>query len=571
MNNCPSFPRLSTLPIVTVIMLIALATTVASTIDIPTAHALVNFESAVQLRSVSSSPQFTDVEFNRDGSKMFTISNLDNSITRHDLVTNYDVSTATLDQTFTVYGASTNTVEDVTFSRNGLKMFVAGSITDPPSASFSGITEYTLTTAFDLSTVNNNTAIPFSTRTVESSPKGVAFSFDGLRMFIVGPAQDGAVHQYNLGRAYTLAGDGVHDRLLTSELTATNPQGIAFSNNGDALFILGSDTDSVIKYDLDPSYDLDDAIISGSFSVASQDTQPQGMTFSTNGRTLFMVGLDTSNINRYDIGVDFDITDVTFNQDTILYTFGLDPTDVEFANNGFLMFTVVDDSDFVTKYELTSAYDVSTASATDSFFIESFVESATSDPQGVTFSNDGLTMFVVINSISEADNRRVIQYRLTSAFDISNPDRVHSMTLTSPNPLRPDGITFSDNGESMFIVGDGGSDNHVIITFDLMDAFDISRVRSASLALSFVSDADGDATRDFHDLEFVDDGNTLFVIYTEERPTDNDTVRQYSLSSPYDLSDPSRTIVNSLRINATETDVRGIAFSDNGTKDVYYR
>jgi hypothetical protein len=64
------------------------------------------------------------------------------------------------------------------FSNDGLKMFVVGWDAD-------NINEYTLSTPFDVSTATFDDVV-FSVAMQETTPTGMAFSNDGLKMFVVG-------------------------------------------------------------------------------------------------------------------------------------------------------------------------------------------------------------------------------------------------------------------------------------------------------------------------------------------------------------------------------------------------
>ena len=63
------------------------------------------------------------------------------------------------------------------FSSDGGKMFVIGSIGDD-------INEYELSTPFDASTLNFTDATSISSQ--EDVPRGMAFSSDGGKMFVIG-------------------------------------------------------------------------------------------------------------------------------------------------------------------------------------------------------------------------------------------------------------------------------------------------------------------------------------------------------------------------------------------------
>ena len=57
----------------------------------------------------------------------------------------------------------------------------------------------------------------------------------------------------------------------------TYPTGIEFSKSGMKMFVLGAAGDDVNEYTLSTAWDVSSASFVDSFSVASQDTAPNGM------------------------------------------------------------------------------------------------------------------------------------------------------------------------------------------------------------------------------------------------------------------------------------------------------
>ena len=68
--------------------------------------------------------------------------------------------------------------------------------------------------------------------------------------------------------------------------------GLAFSPDGTKMFVISSNFDSVIKYDLTTAFDVTsgDITTATSFSVKDQDERPNGLTFSPDGTKMFVTG-----------------------------------------------------------------------------------------------------------------------------------------------------------------------------------------------------------------------------------------------------------------------------------------
>ena len=80
----------------------------------------------------------------------------------------------------------------------------------------------------------------------------------------------------------------------------TNPNGIVFNTDGTKLFVVGSTGDDVGQYTLSTAFDISTASFDSiSFSVASQDTSPQGIAFNNNGSKMYIIGTGSDAVYQY--------------------------------------------------------------------------------------------------------------------------------------------------------------------------------------------------------------------------------------------------------------------------------
>ena len=101
------------------------------------------------------------------------------------------------------------------------------------------------------------------------------------------------------------------------------------SSDGTKMFVSGNIGDDINEYTLSSAFDVSTAAFVDSFSMAAQDTNPRGLTFSTDGTKMFVVGDAGNDINEYDVTPAFDLVAIvppTFTADrtgdnTILLTF----------------------------------------------------------------------------------------------------------------------------------------------------------------------------------------------------------------------------------------------------------
>lgn len=245
----------------------------------------------------------TGLAFNTDGTKMFVVGVTGNDVNEYALSTAFDVSTASFTQLFSVSAQDSNP-RDVSFNNDGTKMYIVGS---------TRAYQYTLSAAFDISTAvyANKEGSYFSQ---QRQATGMAFNNDGTKMFIVG--QDGqtgsldVVHSYTLSTAFdvsTLSNPAQFD--VGSQ--ETFPTGIAFNTDGTKMFIVGSTGDDVNEYALSTGFNLLSTVsFTTNFSVASQDNNPQGIAFNNDGTKMFILGSGGDDVIDYSLLSPFSLSKI---------------------------------------------------------------------------------------------------------------------------------------------------------------------------------------------------------------------------------------------------------------------
>ncbi|KYG74989.1 gliding motility-associated-like protein [Roseivirga ehrenbergii] len=250
------------------------------------------------------------IAFNLDGTKLYVMGSSGDDINEYNLSVAYDVTSSVYAgdaERFSVALEETNP-RSFAFNNDGSKMFVIGTIGDD-------VNEYNLSTAFDISTaVFAGNAQRFSVAAQETYPTSLTFNHDGTKMYVAGSDND-AVNEYILSEAFDVSSATYSKRLLvgTQELF---PQSIVFVNNGFNLLLMGSSGDDINQYTLTTAFDLSTAAFAGNaarFSVASQDGQPNSVTFNSDGTKMFVLGFEGKDINEYSLAVPV-ITGAVANQ-----------------------------------------------------------------------------------------------------------------------------------------------------------------------------------------------------------------------------------------------------------------
>jgi DNA-binding beta-propeller fold protein YncE len=230
--------------------------------------------------------------FNTDGTKMYIIGRSANTVFQYNLSTGFDLSTASYSNTSFSVGLQANWPNDVSFSTDGTKMYVTD--TQHPDT----IYQYSLSTAFDVSTASyNNVELVIST----NSPGNVAFQFsrDGTKMFVIDGNTD-EIQQYSLTSAFDVS-TATYDNISFSTTNEdTIPYGLFFNPEGTRLYLVGTNGDQIVQYNLGTGFDLSTISYSGnSVSVVNQDTTPRAVAFSADGTRMFMLGSSNNTIYQY--------------------------------------------------------------------------------------------------------------------------------------------------------------------------------------------------------------------------------------------------------------------------------
>ena len=214
-----------------------------------------------------------------------------------------------------------------------------------------------------------------SVRTEENDPRGLAFNNDGTKMFILGfTGKD--VTEYTLSTAFDAStATYVSGGELDISSQESEPSGIEFNNNGTKLFIVGTSGDDVTEYTLSTAFDVSTAshVSGGEKDLSSQDLRPRDLTFNSDGTKMIVVGDAGETIEEYDLSTAYDVS--TASHDSSLDVSGQEqtPAAIEFSPDGKKMFLLGYTGDDVNQYTLSTGFDISTASHDRAFDILSLI------------------------------------------------------------------------------------------------------------------------------------------------------------------------------------------------------
>lgn len=254
--------------------------------------------------NVGSGKTVHGIAFNPTGTIMWTIDQGASTIKRirqQSLSTAWDIST---------HGSATSVINlvagspsgfsaprEVRFKPDGTMMWV--------NDVFGVIREYTLSTAWDQTNMTNTAHVDFGGS--DNRVNGFFWKPDGTALFLIDIVSD-KIHKKELTTAWDIEStvtSSTSSIALDLSTTADEAIGMSifFSPDGLKLYFTGQTTDKVHMYNLSTAWDITSSSFSGApddyLDISSQETAPQVITFSDDGKHLYVGGAQGDGVDQY--------------------------------------------------------------------------------------------------------------------------------------------------------------------------------------------------------------------------------------------------------------------------------
>lgn len=403
-----------------------------------------------------------------------------------------------------VYNALTSSgiEEGFDVSRDGRYVYVAVRGTRTTATIF----QYECSTPWDLSTIT------YASKSLvvgdwEQDCNGIAISDDGTRLFFTGYGCD-AVWSCTLSTPYDLSTATVDVKKVYvggQDTTANTP---FFGDSGTKMYVMGGTNRVVYQYTLSTAWNVNTAsYASKSFSVNAQDTAAQGLFFKSDGLTMYMVGSTNDAVYQYTLSTAWDVSTASYaSKSKAVGTEETTPRAVFFKPDGTKMYVMGQTGDDVNEYDLSTPWDVSTAS-----YVRVSAGIGEASSTGLWFRNDGTKMYVTGTA-----NDAVREFTLSTAWNVSTIS--FSKSLSVGFETAPTGITFKDDGTELYV---SGSTNDCVYEIVLGAAWDVGTAKG----FTYVGGTEG-APRGLH----INSNGTLLYLAGS-----SDFIRKYALSTAYEL------------------------------------
>lgn len=253
-------------------------------------------------------------------------------------------------------------------------------------------------------------------------------------------------------------GTGQTDQSYNGGNYTTYMGGIVLKDDGSTMLIgsmAGTLDDFIIQYDLGTAFTIDSNVTVSSSSSDNLDVNPPqsligGLSVADGGSKVYSFGRSTNNVNRFDLSTAWDLStggsaQSNFNTSTQISNV----YDGHMKDDGTKMYVVGYVPDNVYEYTLSTAHDLSTASLANTFDISAKVTVC----GGIHFESNGYA-FVVADAASD----KLHKYNLSTAWDVSTATFDSSSDSLASNAGTLSGVWFDDDWTYIYYTDQANDD-----------------------------------------------------------------------------------------------------------------
>ena len=375
-----------------------------------------------------------------------------------------------------------------------------------------------------------------ATGTRRFNPYDLEFTPDGKSFFVcnIEPETRG-IYEYSVETPYDIStAEPVLETLdLYSQISTSATYGIFMSRDGTKFFAI-TRSGTVFRYDIPELYahNINKAVYNGiTVSLSGQDSAHNGIYFKPDGAKMYTVGSTNDNVYEYSLSSAWDVSTRTLSNTFSVSGLETIPQDIKFSRDGDYMFICGNGNNnkTITSYKLNTPWDTTTAA----FWVRSPIQQNfnISDFTSFDFSPDGYNLIIVDGA--NATNR-IHQIKLTNPYQIDQFEEyvttkslygVGSYNWSIISTIQS--IFFSEDGNKLYLMTYYDSTyGGFVYTASLVTPFDARDIHLKG----YLQDP-GSSTA--HSFCFSTDGLTLYTEFTT-----SGYVFKYRLREPYKIENP---------------------------------
>ena len=288
----------------------------------------------------------------------------------------------------------------------------------------------------------------------------------------------------------------------------------------------------IITYPIAESYEVSQFFPSGieeKLYVGNENVVPHDFRFNADGTKIFVVDSHERLIVEYNLTTPYDVSSAQYagpGAELIVRDEISRAISLFFNPEGTKMFVLGSGGKSVVEYNLTTAYDVSSAiyaGAEEEFD----VSNRFNVPNGLHFSPDGSRMYVIGSNVSE---KKIVEYQLSTAYDISTSNYSATLDVIIPLVNIALNLRFNADGTKMYVLSSDG----YIVKYNLSTGYSISTATHSGEEGLYVRNDE----RFAQSFSFNPDGTKMYVIGVFDR-----VIVEYDLANIIDYEENNTDIV----------------------------
>lgn len=233
------------------------------------------------------------------------------------------------------------------------------------------------------------------------------------------------------------------------DMTFGYPGEVYVSPDGNYAFVSihqasASDESYIIRINLSTKFEINTGSYNQNLVLTSKDKNPSSVFFKSDGTKMYVSGNENTKIYQYNLSTAWDLSTATYYDDFSVSSQEGNPNAVCLSSDGTKMYVLGNDKNTIYQYGLSTAWNLGTASYSSIYLDVSGVED---NCTGLTFKNDGSRLYFIGTT-----NDKVYQYDLSTSWNVSTGSRASGYCYIGFD-ANPTGIDFRAYGDRFWVTG----------------------------------------------------------------------------------------------------------------------
>ena len=284
-------------------------------------------------------------------------------------------------------------------------------------------------------------------------PYSLRFAQGGTKAYILDST--GHIQQYSLSTPFDLTTKSTDGSVEVDELGDQYPRGFTISEDGQYLYINGTNNNATVMYTLSTPFDLTSTISRGFNTTVHNDiiasgqaaeSYVRGFDMKPDGTRIYACGYGNDRVYQWSLSTAFDLTTCSYDgYGSLTYeSSNRTPRGITFKSDGTKFYIVDSNFDYLYEVSLSNAWDVTSGTLTNTSSLD--VDDHTTTPVGIRFRPDGRSFYIL-----DQNSNDLTEFRMTTPWDISTAT-VGPTTLNLGALSHHLGFSWNSDGTQLTVV-----------------------------------------------------------------------------------------------------------------------